>query len=212
MNTWTPISYYLGGTNSSVDSTTASTILSFRNLPAGWDYGIGGPLTGPVIQSALEWNSFLLALPFSYTDAFPGGSGELSVAAGRGDYYIEVVIEPDAKAFSVAYDFKRKQVFYRLRKSREEAQKIVLDIVGEIWSAYTLLTHENIIQSKISGAELLSRIIRVHYQSLGANASTTQGFQSANISVSILETSPPLPANHPFFGSLKQTPFQMEVV
>lgn len=177
----------------------------------GWDYGAGGPLTEPVIRSALEWNRLLLANGFFYTDAFPNGGGELAIAAGYGDHYIEVIIEPDADTFSVAYDFKRKQIFYRLRRSREEAERIVLEIAGKLWSAYTLFILENTTQPIISGLELLLGTIRVHYRSSDVNALITQGLQSVNTSANILGNTVVFQANRPYFGSLKQIPFRLEV-
>ena len=46
--------YHVSATNAPLASATAYKIESFRDLPKGWDYGIGGPIAESVIQSALE--------------------------------------------------------------------------------------------------------------------------------------------------------------
>jgi hypothetical protein len=153
----------------------------------------------------------LLAHGFLYTDAFPNGNGELAIAAGYGDHYIEVIIDSDANTFSVAYDFERKRVFYRLRRSREEAEHIVLEIAGKLWSAYISFIQGNTIQPKTSGPDSLSRTIMVHYRLSDVNALLTQEFLSVNTFVNILENSKVFQANHQYFGSLELTPFRLEV-
>lgn len=203
------IHYYLNLSTINA-SATAHKILSFRNLSIGWDYGTGGPVAWPVIQSALKWGDFLEGQGFSYTDAFPGSDGEIILAAGYLDHYVEVIVESDAKTISVAYDFQRKQVFYQLRKSPEEAKQIVLGIGGKIWSASTLSIQENITQLKTSGLELLLRTTRVPYQSLDVNVSTTQAVQYASTYVNISEASQESLVNHPFFGNLKQIAFLLK--
>jgi hypothetical protein len=208
---WEQVISYFGGANTAVDPTTASKIVSFRDLPIGWDYGMGGPITEPVIQRALGFNSLLLLLGFSYTDAFPGGGGELVVAAGHGDHYIEVIVEPGGEQISIAYDYKREQVFYRLRRSPDESYKTVLEVAGKRWSAYTSPIRESLTQQRTSGVEQPSKTIKVHYQLSDVSVSPSQITRSANTSVHILENTALLPASHPFFGSLKPTCFQLEL-
>ena len=71
-----------------VDS-TEEKIRSFSRLPHGWDYGRGGPIPERTLRAARAWNSFLNQVGLRDTDAFPGGAGEVVVAAGSGDHYIE---------------------------------------------------------------------------------------------------------------------------
>jgi len=202
-----PSLYYLGAINALGVSATALKIISFRDLVIGWDYGAGGPIEWPIIHSALEWNTFLEGQGFLYTDAFPGGSGEIVLAAGSGEHYVEIIIEPDAKTISVAYDFKRSQVSYQLRKLPEEAKQIILEIMGQIWSASTSSIQGNITQLKKSGLGQLLGTTRVLYQSSDVNVLTAQGIQSANTYVNISGTSQELSASRPFFGNLKQIAF-----
>jgi hypothetical protein len=135
--------FYLGAVNTLSAQTVASKIESFAALPVGWDYGTGGPIAFPVINSALEWNDFLVQQGPSYTDAFPGSDGEIVLAAGFGDDYIEVIVESDGRTVSVAHDFQRKQMLYRSYESQEEAKQLVRNIVGQRWNASTSFIQEN---------------------------------------------------------------------
>jgi hypothetical protein len=208
-NAGVPALYYLSLGTTNV-STTAYKILSFRNLSMGWDYGTGCPMAEPVIQNALKWSDFLEGRGFLYADAFPGSDGEIVLAAGLLDHYVEVIVESDAKTISVAYDFQRKQVCYQLHKSPEEAKEIILEIGGKIWNASTLSIQENITQLNASGLGPLLGITRGPYQSLDVNVSTTQAVQYANTYVNIFVASQESLVNHPFFGNLKQIAFLLE--
>jgi hypothetical protein len=174
------------------------TIKSFADLPKGWDYGEGGPIAKPVIDAALEWNSFLSLQGFR-TDAFPGAEGEISVSASVNDHYLEVIVEDDEKV-SVAYDYQRKQVFYELRRTPEEAREIVFKVMGKIWSVSTLPIRANIMQQIIGGAGPPLRTIRALYQSSDAIVSLIEGQPSANTFVTILDMQQALSAPRRFFG------------
>jgi len=209
-NLWT----YVFGEPISASDSAADEIRSFAHLPKGWDYGKGGPIDPITIKAALEWNNYLRAQRFTNTRAFPGGGGEIVIAAGEADHYLEVIVEPGPEPkISVAYDFQRKQVFYRLRKAPEEARQSVLEIAGQIsWSASILPTHANIMQTTIGGPGRPSRIMAAHYQLSDVTVLEIQGLLSANTFINISRSSEQLPASHPFFGSSKQTSFQQEEV
>lgn len=116
---------------------TEKKISSFATLHNGWDYGRGGPISQVTLDAAFEWNRFLRAHGFLETDAFPGSDGEVVLAAGYGDHYLEIIIEPDGK-ISVAYDYQGKQELYRPNMTPPEATGVILQLVGQIWniSAY----------------------------------------------------------------------------
>jgi hypothetical protein len=177
---------------------TEQTIRSFADLPEGWDYGEGDPIAKPVIDAALKWNSFLGLQGFR-TDAFPGAEGEISVSASVDDHYLEVIVEADEKV-SVAYDYQRKQVFYKLRRTPEEAREIVFEVMGKIWSVSTSPIRANIIQQIIGGADPPLRTIRALYQSSDAIVSLIEGRPSANTFVTILDMQQALSAPRRFFG------------
>ena len=120
----------------------AEKIESFRDLQAGWDYGRGVPISENTIQRALAWNLILKLLRLPATDASPGSDGEVSIAVGCGDHYFEVIVEAD-DTISVAYDFQRKQVFYRLRKTPYEALKLIIEIAGKTSSTQRTIRQMN---------------------------------------------------------------------
>jgi hypothetical protein len=119
-------------------------IESFANLPQGWDYGAGGPIPKKTRDAALEWNNLLKFHGFGDTDAFAGGSREIVIALTSGDHYLEVIVEPD-DSVSVAYDYQRKQMFYRPKLSDLEAQLAIQEVVRRIWSASGYFTLTSII-------------------------------------------------------------------
>ena len=116
-----------------VSMDTERKISSFAALPRGWDYGSGGPIAQSTLETAFEWNSFLRGRGFLETDAFPGGAGEVVIAAGYGDHYLEIIVEPDGK-ISVAYDRNGKQELYLPNMAYAEAKWTISSIVGQIWS------------------------------------------------------------------------------
>jgi hypothetical protein len=188
------------GINSPPDA--GAKIISFSNLPEGWDYGNGGPIPDRTIIAALEWNLILVVHGFSNINAFPGSGGEIVVASSNGDHYIEVIVEAD-ETVSLAYDFKRRQVFYRLRMDAEDAKKLVKSLAGTICNVSTLYTAVNITLNKISGLGQHSGIIRGPYQSLGAIASMDGGSAFAITSANTMVNSPEISSvNLQFSGDL----------
>jgi hypothetical protein len=111
-----------------------SMINSFGRLPRGWDFGRGGPIPEAMLAIALAWNDFLQLCGYSEIEAFPG-EGEVLLAVSDSDHYFEVIIESD-HTISIAYDFQRRQVFYRPRMSQKKALETVSEIMGRKWSAF----------------------------------------------------------------------------
>lgn len=145
-------------------SSTEDKIDSFAHLPNGWDCGQGGPISTKTREIAKAWNEFLQFYEFWETDAFANGGGEVLIAVKNGDHYFELIVEAD-HTISIAYDFRRRQVFYRSHLSVLEAQHTVREIKGRIWSASEYSTQVNTIQNRGNLPDLLSRIPAVDYQS-----------------------------------------------
>lgn len=137
---------------------------SFADLKVGWDYGSGGPIDEIVLFVARQWLNFIGQQGFSFRDVFPGSQGAVTIAAGIGDHFVEIIIEPDLSV-SVAYDFKNKQRFYRLRQSSEEAMKSVREALGEIWSASISSIQKNTVSTPDDLFVKHSGTIEDHYQS-----------------------------------------------
>jgi hypothetical protein len=209
MSVISPGIYGVGfSTESANFADTAVKILSFGDLPLGWHYGEGGPIPENTLDAALAWNRFISPWPFDYTDAFPGDGGRITIAAGRGNHYIEIIIEPDFKV-SVAYDFERKQKFYRLRMSDQQARKAVLEALGEIWNASISFTLENTMFERTSLFEMLSPTIEGPYQLSRSNVPKKLNNLYADIFEDITYTWTESAMILPFFGNLIQTNSQM---
>jgi hypothetical protein len=115
-----------------------ATINSFARLPRGWDFGRGGPIPERTLALARRWNTFLQGCGFNEIEAFPGEE-EVMLAVSDGDHYFEIIIEND-HTISIAYDFERKQVFYRPRMSQQKALETLAEIMGRKWSASGFFT------------------------------------------------------------------------
>jgi hypothetical protein len=76
---------------------TATKILSFRELPAGWHYGDGTPPADETIDAALRLNEEAAQAGFEKTNAFPGIEGEVQVTAWLGSLCLEFTIERDGR-------------------------------------------------------------------------------------------------------------------
>jgi hypothetical protein len=144
--------YGMIGVPTDAASPIAQKLYSFANLPIGWDYGSGGPIPIEAISRALIWEQFLRAQGFFDNDAFPGGNGEVVISATLGDHYIEVIIEPN-NTTSVAYDFQRKQIFYRLNLSFSEAMQAITEAAGRIWNASDYYISVNTIRNRGSSLD-----------------------------------------------------------
>ncbi len=75
--------------------TTEAKIASFADMPSGWYYGQGGPISETVRQIATGLNRFALWMGFEGTDAFPGWGGEIEVSAYHLHWAVKIIVEPD---------------------------------------------------------------------------------------------------------------------
>jgi hypothetical protein len=205
------IAVYTSGGITGLSSLTENKIMDFAQLPQGWDYGRGNPISARVIQAALTWNSRLQRLGFLNTNASPGSDGEIAVAAAVGDHRIEVIIETDGMV-SVAYDFRRKQQFYRLRMQDTEVHQLVLELVGQIWNASTSFTEINMMGTQIAGSELLLGTIQDPYQSLDVTVSLVEESQFANTPENFMENSHLSSGSPQYFGGLTPIFYNLEAM
>lgn len=143
---------------------TASKILSFENLKAGWNYGEGGPISKSVIDTALAIYWHLQVLDFEETDAFPGIDGEIMVTAYRGNHYIESIVEIDG-SISLQYEEADTEIYSEagltLVEALEKLSEISkLTLAGGTWSTYVSYIENTLIptQSKTDLKAWLSKI------------------------------------------------------
>jgi hypothetical protein len=132
-----------------VARSTEDKINSFANLRDGWDYGAGGPIPKHTRDLAIAWNQVLRSQGLMDTDAFPGADGEIVVATGIGEHYLELIVEPD-DSISVGYDFRGKQTAYRPNMQSMEAVQYILDLAGKICVSLGYYTLTNTTKNKAS--------------------------------------------------------------
>jgi hypothetical protein len=191
-----------------INMSTDDKIASFAELPEGWDYGKGAPIPQETLESAFAWNSFLRAHNFFETDAFPGSDGEVVVATGYGNHYLEIIIEPDGR-ISVAYDVKGKQEQYFPNLSLSDALTALLKIVGQIWnvSAYYTQINSTGEQASSLGLHFETQNRTGVYRWLGWNVLNSPQQPSAPISDNTTWESQESLETHPSFGSLNPPHF-----
>jgi hypothetical protein len=73
-----------------------SELLSWPQLPKGWDFGRGVPPSGAAVERGLslyrQWKGYLESAP----ESSPGVNGDLSIVFDKGnEYFIEVTINAD---------------------------------------------------------------------------------------------------------------------
>jgi hypothetical protein len=190
---------------------TEDKITSFATLAEGWDYGRGGAIAKPTIETAVQWNSFLRLLGFLETDAFPGGDGEVAITAGYGIHHLEIIVEPDL-TISIAYDHRGKQKLYLRSLAAPEATWAISRIAGEIWSASDYYTPINMTHEQESSQDLPSGTRRQmgHFQSLEWTAFNKAARRSAPTSDNSIWEFPGLWGIHPSSGGLNPAFFRKD--
>jgi hypothetical protein len=192
---------YIGGHALTPALTASEKILLFSQLENGWDYGNGESILDVTIRVALMWNERLSNFGFQDTNASAGTDGEVAIGAAWGVHYVEVIIEND-DTVSIAYDFDRKQVFYRLRMPEADAYQTIIELVGKIWSASTSFIPASTTGTKIGGFEPLSGTTPAPYQLLAVNVWRSAALPLASTyENTIISSSPPSSGSPQYFGN-----------
>jgi hypothetical protein len=147
-------------------SSTATKILSFRDLVPGWHYGSGGPIGAPVIAAATQLYWSLTQNGFNNTDAFPGANGEIQLTAYHTAFdgtrrYIGIMIEPTGE-LSLVYEVDGKDGIPPIEAGdigtiKGAIQKIARDIVGRQWSSSDIFTQKTLITIEAASQKLPSK-------------------------------------------------------
>jgi len=147
---------------------TPGKILGFTELPTGWHYGNGGPISVDVVQIALDLNAYLVSSGLINTDAFPGANGEIQLTAyhttadGR-QHFIGIMIEP-TRELSLVYEINGQDGRAPVEAADvEKIKAIILEIArgigtaaGEQWSILgtftpkTSITNEDVLLRSLS--------------------------------------------------------------
>ena len=158
----------------------ASKILAFAELPKGWHYGKGGPITQRVIDTALMWNRFLAAYGVHDVDASPSERGSILLAANIARRYTEIICEEDG-TFTVTRDQRPKRPVYRSGLSKKQTRNLILQMMGEPWSTFAGSIHTSFCLNSVTSGAMPSRITQ---------APSHQDSPSWTVSVSVREEQP----------------------
>jgi len=185
-------------------SPAESKIRSFADLPVGWRYGSGGPLSDNMIERALHWHDFIKACGLVDTDAFAGANGEILLAADWREHYLEAILEIDGTV-SLAYDVSDIQQRYLPHLEDMKAQEAVKEIAGNIWNASDYFTRMIFTSARI---DLPASHFEIHpimevYQSSAQNALPPQAPTFVPIQGNI---TPASRENLQYFGGLPKLP------
>lgn len=181
------------------------TINSFTALSIGWDYGRGGPVSDDVRGAAIKWAKYLEKQGFSNLDASPGNNNEIILASSTGDHYFELIVQ-EAGVSSLAYDYKRKQVFFHRGLSEDETKALLAEIEARIWSASDYFIQINTMRRSVNLIDLHFPTVTNFYQLW---TGTAYKFQEPQLPITFESTIRNLkvsPGNLQSFGSLIPLP------
>jgi hypothetical protein len=98
-----------------VDHPAQVKLASFAHLPAGWDFGQGGPLSKAVRGHADRVLSIGIALGLEEgANVFPGANDEIAVAFYRGGECFEVIVSADG-SMELFHEQKRGDQYVTVR-------------------------------------------------------------------------------------------------
>lgn len=132
---------------------------SFRNLPTGWSYGRGGPISEDVISDAKEIYESLVGLGLSRTNAFPGTDGEILVTAYHGSHYVSITIE---KNHLFSYRHEQGDIDHSEHENvrREEVKSAIRMSARIIWPTFALFTRGGMTHLPADSTTWRSRILQ----------------------------------------------------
>ncbi len=135
---------------------TEKKIREFQDLPEGWHYGDGHPLSYEVFNEALELHRFLLQLGFTKTDAFPGVEGDISITVYKQENYICVNINLDLTA-DIIVEINDVEVLDIENIALSEVRRYIMEVSVQIWGSSVSST-QNILMKQ--GVDFITQRLR----------------------------------------------------
>lgn len=176
------------------------TIDSFGVLPIGWDYGRGGPISNDVRTAARKWAKYLQNQGFDGIDASPGNDNEIIVASSNGDHYFELIVEA-AGGTSLAYDYRRRQIYFRRDLTEDETKSLLAEIKRRICNASDYFIQISTMRRSVNLIDLHSPMEMSFFQLLTGTAYRLQETQSQITSENTIINLRVLPGNLLYSGS-----------
>lgn len=134
-------------------NTTLMKLESFAELPEGWHYGRGGPISKETLLLAKELHAQIIQLALSPTDAFPGADGEVQLTAYPKNHFISLTIEPTGE-ISLCHELDGVEQRTIEAAQRKDIIKALHEISGSIWSISASSTPGTLTTSDSGSARL----------------------------------------------------------
>lgn len=115
---------------------------TFRDLPAGWHYGSGGPISDEVLLRAGELVRILGWLGFTRSDAFANEDGDVLVTAYHRQHYISIGVAL-AGTYTLNHEIDGVESFYGEGMNIGDLVKELSKVSKAIWNTSGSSTHQS---------------------------------------------------------------------
>jgi hypothetical protein len=196
--------FFLLTADSALETQTEEKIRSFGELPQGWNYGEGGPMSEEQIEVALLLLRYAAQLGWSRTNAFPGVSDEIMLTLYKGHkYYIEITINSGSDIDLVFEKDRREEMDYEGLSVERLKRKLRL-IAREVWPTSASSIGDTMIMIEASSKTLPSsgRHWIMGFQSSSGDALT--GVAGRYVNIFVNSTTSQSPKIHQSIGNLKK--------
>jgi hypothetical protein len=105
-------------------------INSFSDLPVGWHYGEGGPISHLIIDMALRWYNLIISRVAHDVDVSPSESGAVLFGFTLAGRYTEVMCEADGYV-TVVHERHAQRPIYLSHITERLAESVISQIAGE---------------------------------------------------------------------------------
>ena len=159
---------------SSRSEVVVEKIQSFANLPKGWHYGEGGPISKRIIDSALMWYDLLVDAGMERVGATPSEDGAIVVSALIFGKYTEIISERN-QTFTVVRDRENGHSTYKRALTEDQVRHWLNELLGRSWNTFAGFTLGSLTRTREDSVVRRLRILP---------GVVAEGFQLPNANVS----------------------------
>lgn len=110
---------------------TIQKVREFAELPEGWHFGEGMPLSQARIDFAVTLLEFAEQFDVQRANAFPGIAGQVEITFYNENRMLEITLEAD-DSITIAEDKGREQVYFEENRSRSDAFRKIEEFSRDI--------------------------------------------------------------------------------
>lgn len=184
---------------------TIRKVNEFAELPNGWHFGEGVPLSEDMRSNAIRFLKLAEVMGIRRMNAFPGVGGEIEVTFYHNDSMLELTLELDG-SITIAEDELNDQVYFRENASRRDALTKLAEFSQKIWDSSESFTANITIQNVTTSpaGHLIYEVENPFLWSSGsARLIRAEHFVSTLNHFTLLKQ-----VNHPFTGAFQMTLFR----